>query len=672
MLLGALIKGYKSYEKSIFVPISRSEVEKYSVYIGNNGVGKSAILEALDTFFNGRPWNITRGATKDEVYVAPVFLIEKEKFKERLSNSNYYEPNELKENQEIILPLLEDISDYLWNVQDNFNSLVHKWTHILSFFDLREDVKKKYSQEDYFLLVMGTQYTKRDVYFSGFNDDIIGHLSQKNQGIVRKELLSRLESTRELVCDNYSYVYLPVEQSIDEILKVEARQMQTLMNKDVLEEIGSALTSRFEINHKERSFITFLNDHLNEFMKGINESIHQIDSKYNYGADLFIKKNLTVSDIREKILEAYFTKKSLKYDNKEINQLSSGEQRRALIDIAYAFLSNEGVRDRNIILAIDEPEVSLSISNCFSQFSRLEELANKYNNQILITTHWYGSLPTINKGYLHHIHEEDQQIAIRQFNFFNYLEERKKFPDDVDLKSMFDLASSILSYIKRNPSRWIVCEGSDDKIYLETILTDIDSYKILPVGGIGNVVKLFNLLSSPMSSDRKDFTTIKENGSKILCLIDTDDLKLNFMSSDKDSAVQLRRLQVLSDQSGLEVVDPARAGAYNKTVMEDCLDPESYYLAIKKVIGEKGSQELRDLFGDFDFNNEIAVSNLSTYNSIIKPQKIEVFDRKREIEYFLKQHDTKFLVAKAYSEICQSNPQVSHKLEEILVNFFYS
>ncbi|WP_037286177.1 AAA family ATPase [Saccharibacillus sacchari] len=670
MLLGALIKGYKSYEKSIFVPISKSENEKYSVYIGNNGVGKSAILEALDTFFNGRQWNLTRGATKDEVYIAPVFLIEKDKFRERLSNSNYYEPNELDKNRQVILPFIEHISNYFWNVEQNFNSLVHKWPHILSFFDLRESLRNKYAQDRYLLLILGIQYTNKNVYFSAFNEDINGYLAQKYPSSVPKELLNISESSREVVSDYYSYVYLPVEQSVEEILKVEAKQMQTLMNKDVLEEIGSALTSRFEINSKERSFITFLNDHLNEFMKGINESIHQIDNKYNYGADLFIKKNLTVSDIREKILEAYFMKKSLKYDRKEISQLSSGEQRRALIDIAYAFLSNDGVRDRNIILAIDEPEVSLSISNCYSQFARLEELANKYNNQILITTHWYGSLPTINKGYLHHIQEEQQQVEIRQFNFFNYLEERKKFPDDVDLKSMFDLASSILSYIKVNTSYWIICEGSDDKIYLETILGNENPYKILPVGGIGNVVKLFNLLSSPISSDKKDFTGLKQNGSKILCLIDTDDLKLNFMPSDKDSAIQLRRLQVLSDQSRIDVVDPARPGDYNKTVMEDCLDPACYYLAIKKVITEKGTQDLVDLFEDFDFNNEMVVSNLRSYNSIIIPKKIEVFNRKKEIEDFLKQHDIKFLVSKAYSEICVPSPRVSHKLEEVLTDFF--
>ena len=47
-----------------FIPLCNSVEEKLSIFIGDNGVGKSSILESLDTFFNGRNWNVTLGIKK--------------------------------------------------------------------------------------------------------------------------------------------------------------------------------------------------------------------------------------------------------------------------------------------------------------------------------------------------------------------------------------------------------------------------------------------------------------------------------------------------------------------------------------------------------------------------------------------------------------------------------
>ena len=60
-----------------FIPLCNSVEEKLSIFIGDNGVGKSSILESLDTFFNGRNWNVTLGQKKDEAFIAPVFLLKK-------------------------------------------------------------------------------------------------------------------------------------------------------------------------------------------------------------------------------------------------------------------------------------------------------------------------------------------------------------------------------------------------------------------------------------------------------------------------------------------------------------------------------------------------------------------------------------------------------------------
>lgn len=95
---------------------------------------------------------------------------------------------------------------------------------------------------------------------------------------------------RKILKEYYAYIYIPVEQNVDETLKLEDRQMQTLMNKDILYEIDNVLNSKYEIEGKNRSFLNFTNDYLNEFIKGINSSIKQIDENYNYSAEAFSKK----------------------------------------------------------------------------------------------------------------------------------------------------------------------------------------------------------------------------------------------------------------------------------------------------------------------------------------------------------------------------------------------
>ena len=47
-IAAVLIRHYKNYDNVKFVPICDNPNYRYSVYVGNNGVGKSAILEALD------------------------------------------------------------------------------------------------------------------------------------------------------------------------------------------------------------------------------------------------------------------------------------------------------------------------------------------------------------------------------------------------------------------------------------------------------------------------------------------------------------------------------------------------------------------------------------------------------------------------------------------------
>jgi len=78
MIVGLLFRHYKNYGNIRFIPIIDDTNHKFSIFIGNNGVGKSAILEALDSALNNhRTWNTTQGEKKSESFICPLFMIPK-------------------------------------------------------------------------------------------------------------------------------------------------------------------------------------------------------------------------------------------------------------------------------------------------------------------------------------------------------------------------------------------------------------------------------------------------------------------------------------------------------------------------------------------------------------------------------------------------------------------
>lgn len=462
----------------------------------------------------------------------------------------------------------------------------------------------------------------------------------------------------------YTYIYIPVEETTANILKIENREMQELMDKNILEEIDAILNERkFEEGRKRISVIDHINNSLNKYMDDINEIIGKIDEEYVFKVQ-GKKKNLTSTDVRKKILDAYFLIRTLKKDNKEIYELSSGEQRIALIDIATAFLLGSKNTEKNIILAIDEPENSLHISKAFGQFERLRKLAE--NNQIILTTHWYGSLPITDVGNLNYL-ELNKKVKVHSYELDKYFENRGSLPDDITLKSYFELTSSILSSMRADKTNWIICEGSDDKLYLEHYLKDVNNLKIFAVGGCGNVVKLFKYMFVPFSEKEED----KKIESKVLCLIDTDDVLnvLDTNSETKSGKLRIARIQINRD-GNVELCKLSKNGYYNPTEIEDCLNPQVLYEAISKTINEIGTMEQRDALGNFSFNSEVKNARVKGENSIFKLEKLEGLDTKQLIYSFIDDHRNKYLIAKNYVEIEKKKVRDIPPLFRLIKEFF--
>ena len=626
MVVGLLCRHYKIYQGLNFIPICNDYESSFSLFIGNNAVGKSSVLESLNTFFNNTTWNITKNTKKDEAFVAPIFLIRKED----VHSLSTYET-------------MEAISEYFWNVDEDANANLKNNEEFKKFFQFRDELKYKYGQEEYFFFIMGISFTeKMKVYYSTFNSDLEKKLSEK--GIDCRDI-TLLSNIREY----YSYVYIPVESLTSDVIRVENKEMQDLMSTNILNEIDYILNEKNITqtgSTRKINLMDYLNTKLDDYMNKINEAIEKIDESYAYKVEQGYKRKLTALDVRSKILEAYFSIRTLKKDKKEIYELSSGEQRIALIDVATAFLENNGHDgNRKIILAIDEPENSLHISKSFGQFERLQKLVGKH--QLLLTTHWYGSLPITSIGNVHHIElKPDNKIIINTYDLNNYFEKRGALPEDIQMKSYFDLTASILSSIRSEKSNWIICEGSDDKLYLSHYLTDLDNTRLLSVGGCGNVIKIYKYLYTPFIEKEEK----KAIESKVLCLIDTDDIvhDLN-ISSDVKGKLKLARIQPDRDVV-IKLQSVSKAGYHRPTEMEDCLNPLKYYEAIKEEILKTEDTDLIEIFNKYDFNEGSTLSRVKDEEfSILKPKELVEFNDKKKIYSFLDNHHNKFLIAKNYT-----------------------
>lgn len=593
-IAGVLLRNYKVYKNVNFIPFFKQQYENLKIFIGQNGCGKSSILEALDSFFYNTSWTAHLDAIKEDVYVAPLFLISKDEL-----NSRFPETSEL----------IQKISDFLWNVQVEDNN--SKYPHAHEYFTFRNSIKEKYSSS-HSLLLLGYRMGIGSASFVIFDEAIKKIIGFHND---KRKIQNKIDKIFKEIENNITYLYIPTDTNIPEFLRLESKDMQELMDKNIVDNIDKILSEEYENpnGEKEKNIIDSINNKLQPYVAEVENTIQKIYSGYKFQTDFQSSSKLTSRDLSRQIIKSFYAKRRLKKDGKDIRDLSSGEKKSALIDIAYSFLSREDSQDKEIILAIDEPESSLDISIRYDQFERITNLANKFNRQILITTHWYGALPIIQKGVIHHLKcVEEQAPSIVRFDACNYFEERKKHPDDIYFKSFFDLASSIVSSMRNKEINWLIVEGQEDKNYLEYYLNkEKEICKILSVGGCGPVKILYQYLYLPMKSS--DAEEIK---GKIFCLIDTDidSIKLDFPSQIKNVPLLIRRLQYFNNEVKLFKIEDQRKSPIE---IEHVLIPSQFFQALSNVIQKEGDDSIKEVLKKYEFDETMDLSLIKNYDSLI-------------------------------------------------------
>jgi len=576
MIVGLYLRHIKTYKNIHFVPIGDY---KFINYLGKNGSGKSSIIEGFDSFFNGREYSINKSAkkaglnkTSNVPYFVPIFLIEKSK----ITTNNKKD--------------FETLSNFFWNVEEKtITASVRKsGPEVSEFFKLRNSIIEKKST--HFLIMIGETVFK-NVYIPFFQEQInpLKNIADEdNLDDSQNTFDIKFKSVLETIKKTYSYVYIPVEIDVEDFTKIETASMQKVFGKTLKDEIMQVL-SQTDINK--------INTKLNDFIKELEI---KLNGEYYYESISLSKKNLTPYDLFEKILEVYFKRRVLNKGNssdkklaKKVSELSAGEKRQALIDLLYAFLTDGNERDRYVVIGIDEPENSLHNGLCYEQFEKLKEISKKY--QVLITTHWYGFLPTISEGVGHFLNKtKEDKVKFETYELYSYRSTIKqdienngnRIPQDFQLKSMNDLVQSIFHSIgQENSYNWLICEGMSEKIYFDYYFKNEiqnKNLKILALGGYKEVIRLYRYLELPM----KETKNLSEFKGKIYCLIDTDNQITGDDIKDGLNSLKIRRLsnKHYIDETDLVTLDNKEIF---KTEIENALNPKIFKKVLHSMTNDK-------------------------------------------------------------------------------------
>ena len=447
----------------------------------------------------------------------------------------------------------------------------------------------------------------------------------------------------------FEYIYIPKDIDPENFTQLETKEIQSLMG-ETLNEIVERCVPQDKIKE--------INSNLNDFIDSLTRRL----GEYSFRTTGERQVNLRKNDVYKLIIDAYF--KIRKLHKKagdhwlELNVLSSGEKQKAIIEIAFQFLSEYRRKTDNLIIAIDEPESSLHMSACYDQFNKLFEIS-KLCSQLLFTTHWYGFIPTVENGYVSVISKADGDHRCDLVNIGNYRESIKqsikeskgKLPYDIRLKSLNDFIQSIItSLLSDEPYNWLICEGSSEKIYFEAYFSDIRKDKklrIIPVGGAAEIKRIYNNLQVAY----EDFK--KEIQGKVILISDTDAELVSYPTKNELKNLICYRIVNEESKRKTTLVKIDSNPVSPKTEIEDSLNGKIFFETLREF--EETHPELSNILNGTNDPTEESV-----YFALdLSPSKQEL------LEKFFDSNNNKFDFSKKYVEKIGNTYKVPEWIEEI-------
>lgn len=668
MIISLFVRHYKIYQGAKYIRLRNIESDNnVSIYLGDNAVGKSSILEALDTYFNESDWQRTLGTKTNEAFISPFFVIDKVKLNNFLSDN--FKLIDFGNNRASKNSILEIIT--------TIDSMIRKGYELNKTKDYNElyEEMRVYSEDNqyknHYLLLIPLYYTE----LKQSTDNSISYILPNEREQLSKE---NWEIAYRFIINYYKYVYFKVEENPYETLHLENASFQRLMNKDILSEIEVVLNKKNP--ETNRSTIESMNNSLSEYLDNINGILTDSGGDYRFTYKPNQPNKITARHMREIVISRFLSVRTLKEGSKDLKDLSSGEQRKALIHVSTAFI--EDAKNNlvgELVLAIDEPENSLHIKNLYDQFNSLISLS-KYC-QVIITTHWYGILPILGEESLHivhkHLDEHRNNIEIQSFKaekfFGNNMNFRVKDASNILIKSYFDLTNSIIT-MQRQGTNFIVCEGLTDKRYIEYYAKKVgvmnNNLHIIAVGGIANVTKLYRFVYLGL----KEISKSTQDVGKILFITDLDQ---TIPKLEVDNSLKIQNEEVLSIKSLIYdekdnhcTLEPYNENSSSITLdMEDCLEPQKLYSVIKSILSSYDDTAKIGQKLNFNFKREKQHSKIDDeLDSIFDKSELSRDEIKILNSIFAQDsiiEDVKSLTSTLYTKDCDSKANIPNVFSQI-------
>ncbi|TVO80382.1 AAA family ATPase [Shewanella algae] len=637
MIIGTFLRYYKTYQGINYIPIT--DEDKFCGLVGDNGIGKSSVLESFDTFFNAKPWNFNTatkksGKSSTKPQIVPVFLLERSYFN-----------GDVLEKAELLNTIAKSISE-----NDVSASLKN---HAKAFIEHRDRLIQRVDLSDLLIIPIGVDY-KGDTSISIFNnrmavEKLLGDEEETTKTSLSddelKAFLPLLTKIKEIV----DYIYIPREIDPELFTKLETNEIQVLMGETLIQILSERVPQK-QINE--------INSSLNSFIDTLAQELEIYSYRTPTDRQQYLKKN----DVYNLIIQSFFSTRKLHKKQGEnwleISSLSSGEKQKAIINVAHSLLQKHRDTGSNLMIGIDEPESSLHMSACFDQFDALYEISRDAM-QVVFSSHWYGFLPTIETGSATVISKKESTHVFDMINLANYREQIKqvtasskgRLPYDIRLKSINDFVQSVItSAIGETPFNWIICEGSSEKVYLSCYFQDLINsrrLRIVPVGGAKEIKRLYNHLSTSY----EDFQ--EEISGKIILLSDTDAQLVNYEVKNYPNLFCKRIVNCMKDRT-TKLVNIQANPVSPATEIEDSLNGKLFYETLCTFIDSYPEQ--------LSFLNEIADEITQESSKIALDLKSSQWVK---IEQFFDLDNNKFSFSQRYAEAINEDYTVPSWIEEI-------
>ncbi len=407
MIIGVFLRNFKTYTGINYIPLTGGH--SFCGLVGNNGIGKSSVLESIDCLVNGKEWNHNvvvkkSGVAKTKPHIVPLYLIPFNK----ISANN--------------LELAKKISNYTWTVEKD-DIFPQNQVHFITFQEQLKFLKRSFNKENFLLIPLGKSYNEIP-NLSIFNTKKLGEILlesfDNNNSHIQDKELKLLEALQAELKNLFEYIYIPKDIDYENFTQLETKEIQALMGETLNEIVERCVT---------QNNIKKINKNLNDFIK----SLSTILGDYSFRTSGEKQVHLRKKDIYKLIIEAFFKIRKLhKKEGEhwlELNTLSSGEKQKAIVELAFQFLKSYRPKTENLIIAIDEPESSLHMSACYDQFNKLFEISSLCS-QLLFTTHWYGFIPTVEDGYVSVISKTNSTHKFDLISISSYRESIKQTVSD--------------------------------------------------------------------------------------------------------------------------------------------------------------------------------------------------------------------------------------------------